>query len=81
MLLDSSPILLIPDNLYMAAAADGIMLVVRGRARPARAICCARRAILERVGHADPRGRPQPDARSKQLNQYYKHYSAYYKRR
>ena len=60
--MDSSPILLIPDNLYMAAAADGIVLVVAVPARRGRGTCCAPRAILERSGTPIVGRRPEPDA-------------------
>ena len=62
MLLDSSPILLIPDNLYMAAATDGVILVVPLRHHaPARPP--AHQEIIEQVGHADPGRRPEPATR------------------
>ena len=75
-LLDSSPILLIPDNLYMAAAADGIVLVVSvGTTRPRDLV--RTKELLERAGtpivgvvmNRTPIG---------QLNAYYKQYRAYY---
>lgn len=75
-LLDSSPILLIPDNLYIAAAADGIVLVVSvGTTRPRDLV--RTKAILERAGtpivgvvmNRTPIG---------ELNAYYKQYRAYY---
>ncbi len=75
-LMDSSPILLIPDNLYIAAAADGIVLVVSvGTTRPRDLVRA--KEILERAGtpivgvvmNRTPIG---------QLNAYYKQYRAYY---
>ena len=75
-LLDSSPILLIPDNLYMAAAADGIVLVVAvGQTRPRDVIRA--KAILERSG-TPILGVVLNRTPVKQLNSYYKQYSAYY---
>jgi receptor protein-tyrosine kinase len=75
-LMDSSPILLIPDNLYMAAAADGIVLVVAvGQTRPRdllRAQTLLARAGTPIVGVVLNR------TPVKQLNSYYKQYSAYY---
>ena len=75
-LLDSSPILLIPDNLYMAAAADAIVLVVAvGQTRP-RDLLRAK-AILERSG-TPILGVVLNRTPVKHLNSYYKQYSAYY---
>jgi capsular exopolysaccharide synthesis family protein len=75
-LLDSSPILLIPDNLYMAAAVDGIVLVVAvGQTRP-RDLLRAK-AILERSG-TPILGVVLNRTPVKHLNSYYKQYSAYY---
>jgi Mrp family chromosome partitioning ATPase len=75
-LLDSSPILLIPDNLYMAAAADGIVLVVAvGQTRPRDVIRA--KTILERSG-TPILGVVLNRTPVKQLNSYYKQYSAYY---
>lgn len=75
-LLDSSPILLIPDNLYMAAAADGIVLVVAvGQTRPRDVL--RTKAILERAG-TPILGVVLNRTPVKQLNSYYKQYSAYY---
>jgi capsular exopolysaccharide synthesis family protein len=75
-LLDSSPILLIPDNLYMAAAADGILLVVSvGTTRP-RDVLRAKE-LLERAGTPIV-GVVLNRTPLKQLNNYYKQYSAYY---
>ena len=75
-LMDTSPILLVPDNLYMAAAADGIVLVVAvGRTR-ARDLARAR-ALLERSGTRIV-GVVLNRTPVKQLNAYYKQYSGYY---
>jgi succinoglycan biosynthesis transport protein ExoP len=75
-LMDSSPILLIPDNLYMAAAADGIVLVVAvGQTRPRDVL--RTKAILERTGTPIV-GVVLNRTPVKRLNAYYKHYSGYY---
>jgi succinoglycan biosynthesis transport protein ExoP len=75
-LLDSSPILLIPDNLYMAAAADGIVLVVAvGQTRPRDLVRA--KAILDRSG-TPILGVVLNRTPVKHLNSYYKQYSAYY---
>jgi succinoglycan biosynthesis transport protein ExoP len=75
-LMDSSPILLMPDNLYIAAAADGIVLVVSvGTTRPRDLV--RTKEILDRAGtpivgvvmNRTPIG---------QLNAYYKQYRGYY---
>ena len=59
-LIDSSPILLIPDNLYMAAAADGIILVVAVGQTRSRDIL--RTKAPARAGrHSDHRRRAEPD--------------------
>jgi polysaccharide biosynthesis transport protein len=75
-LMDSSPILLIPDNLYMAAASDGIVLVVAvGQTRPRELL--KTKALLDRAG-TPILGVVLNRTPVKQLNSYYKHYSAYY---
>jgi tyrosine-protein kinase Etk/Wzc len=75
-LMDSSPILLIPDNLYMAAAADGIVLVVAvGQTRPRDLV--RTKAILERAGTPIV-GVVLNRTPVKHLNSYYKQYSGYY---
>jgi succinoglycan biosynthesis transport protein ExoP len=75
-LMDSSPILLIPDNLYMAAAADGIVLVVAvGQTRPRDLL--RTKAILERTGTPIV-GVVLNRTPVKHLNAYYKQYSGYY---
>jgi len=75
-LLDTSPILLIPDNLYMAAAAEGIVLVVAvGQTRPRDLV--RTKALLERAGTPIV-GVVLNRTPVKQLNSYYKQYSAYY---
>jgi polysaccharide biosynthesis transport protein len=75
-LMDSSPILLIPDNLYMAAAADGIVLVVAvGQTRPRDLL--RTKALLERAGTPIV-GVVLNRTPLKHLNSYYKQYSAYY---
>lgn len=75
-LMDSSPILLIPDNLYMAAAADGVVLVVAvGQTRPRDLV--RTKAILERAGTPIV-GVVLNRTPVKHLNGYYKQYSGYY---
>ena len=75
-LLDTSPILLIPDNLYMAAAAEGIVLVVAvGQTRPRDLL--RTKALLERAGTPIV-GVVMNRTPIKQLNSYYRQYSAYY---
>jgi succinoglycan biosynthesis transport protein ExoP len=75
-LMDTSPILLIPDNLYMAAAADGIVLVVAvGQTRPRDLVRA--KTLLERAGTPIV-GVVLNRTPLKQLNSYYKQYSAYY---
>ena len=75
-LLDSSPILLIPDNLYMAAAADGIILVVAvGQTRPQDIL--RTQLLLERAG-TPIIGVVLNRTPVKHLNSYYKQYSGYY---
>jgi polysaccharide biosynthesis transport protein len=79
-ILDSSPILLIPDNLYMAAAVDGVILVVHsGTTRP--------RDLLRTKELFEKAGTPiigvvlnqVPLKRMTQYYSYYKHYKAYVK--
>jgi receptor protein-tyrosine kinase len=75
-LMDSSPILLIPDNLYIAAAADGIIVVVSvGTTRPRDLL--RTKEILERAG-TPILGVVLNRTPIKQLNSYYKQYSGYY---
>jgi succinoglycan biosynthesis transport protein ExoP len=75
-IMDSSPILLIPDNLYMAAAADGIVIVVAvGQTRPRDLL--RTKTILERAG-TPIIGVVLNRTPVKQLNSYYKQYGAYY---
>jgi len=75
-LMDTSPILLIPDNLYMAAAADGIVLVVAvGQTRPRDLL--RTKQLLERAGTPIV-GVVLNRTPVKHLNSYYKQYSAYY---
>jgi len=76
-LMDSSPILLIPDNLYIAAAADGIVLVVgAGTTRPRDLL--RTKATLERAGTPIV-GVVLNRTPLKQLNTYYKQYGSYYR--
>jgi succinoglycan biosynthesis transport protein ExoP len=75
-LMDSSPILLIPENLYMAAASDGIVLVVAvGQTRPRDLL--KTKALLDRAG-TPVLGVVLNRTPVNQLNSYYKQYSAYY---
>jgi polysaccharide biosynthesis transport protein len=75
-LMDSSPILLIPDNLYIAAAADGIVLVVSvGTTRPRDLV--RTKEILARAGTPIV-GVVLNRTPIKRLNAYYKQYNAYY---
>src|SRR6266478_531652 len=75
-LMDSPPILLIPDNLYMAAASDGIVLVVAvGQTRPRDLL--KTKALLDRAG-TPVLGVVLNRTPVNQLNSYYKQYSAYY---
>ena len=48
-LLDSSPILLIPENQFMAAAVDGVLLVVQAGVTRARDLLRAKQ-ILDKSG-------------------------------
>ena len=76
-LIDSSPALLIPENLYVAAAVDGIILVAdSGSTRP--------RDLLQAKEVLDRTGTPvigvvvnRVPVRS--VNSYYRKYSAYYR--
>ena len=75
-LMDSSPILLIPDNLYMAAAADGVVVVVAvGQTRPQDLL--RTKAILDRAGTPIV-GVVLNRTPVKNLNGYYKQYRGYY---
>ena len=75
-IMDSSPFLLIPDNLYMAAAADGIVIVVAvGQTRPRDLL--RTKTILERAG-TPIIGVVVNRTPVKHLNSYYKQYGAYY---
>ncbi len=76
-LLDSSPILLIPDNLYMAAATDGVILVCQsGTTRP-RDLLRAK-SILEKSG-TPILGVVLNQVPVRKVNQYYSYYRAYAK--
>lgn len=75
-IMDSSPILLIPDNLYMASAADGIVVVVSvGQTRPRDLV--RTHSILQRSG-TPILGVVLNRTPIKQLNTYYRQYSGYY---
>ncbi|MDP2626481.1 MAG: polysaccharide biosynthesis tyrosine autokinase [Candidatus Rokubacteria bacterium] len=74
-LLDSSPILLIPDNLYMAAAADGVLLVVQsGVTRPRELL--RTKDIIEKSG-TPIIGVVLNQVPVKAVNQYYNYYRSY----
>ena len=74
-LLDSSPILLIPDNLYMAAAADGVLLVVQsGVTRPRELL--RTKDIIEKSG-TPIIGVVLYQVPVKAVNQYYSDYRSY----
>jgi succinoglycan biosynthesis transport protein ExoP len=75
-LIDSSPALLIPENLYVAAAADGIILVAdSGSTRP-RDLLRAKE-LLEHSG-TPVIGVVINRVPLKSVNYYYRRYSAYY---
>ncbi len=76
-LIDSSPILLVPDNLYIASAADGILLVVDSGATRPRDLIRTKEA-LERTGTPIV-GVVLNRAPLRQTNYYYKQYMTYYK--
>jgi len=76
-LVDSSPILLVPDNLYIASAADGVVLVVdSGSTRPRDLL--RTKEILERT-NTPIVGVVLNRTPLKQTNYYYKQYMSYYK--
>jgi polysaccharide biosynthesis transport protein len=76
-LIDSSPILLVPDNLYIASAADAILLVVdSGSTRPRDLL--RTKEMLERTG-TPVVGVVLNRTPLRQTNYYYKHYMSYYK--
>lgn len=76
-LLDSSPILFIPDNLYMAAAADGIVIVVQvGVTRPRDLV--RTKEILEKSG-TPIIGVVLNQMPLRRAGQYYGYYNRYYK--
>jgi succinoglycan biosynthesis transport protein ExoP len=76
-LLDSSPILLIPDNLYMAAATDGIILVCQaGLTRPRDFLRA--KSIIEKSG-TPILGVVLNQVSVRKVNQYYSYYRAYAK--
>ena len=76
-LLDSSPILLIPDNLYMAAATDGVVLVCQsGTTRPRDFLRA--KSIIEKSG-TPILGVVLNQVPVRKVNQYYSYYRAYAK--
>ncbi len=76
-LLDSSPILLIPDNLYMAAATDGVILVCQSGITRPRDFLRAK-SILEKSG-TPILGVVLNQVPVRKVNQYYSYYRAYAK--
>src|SRR5258705_249051 len=76
-LLDSSPILLIPDNLYMAAATDGVILVCQSGITRPRDLLRAK-SILEQSG-TPILGVVLNQVPVRKVNQYYSYYRAYAK--
>lgn len=76
-LIDSSPILLVPDNLYMASAADGILLVVDSSSTRPRDLLRTKE-VLERTGTPIV-GVVLNRAPLKRTHYYYKQYMTYYK--
>jgi capsular exopolysaccharide synthesis family protein len=76
-LLDSSPILLVPDNLYMAAAADGVLLVVQAGVTRPRELLRAKE-VVEKTG-TPIIGVVLNQVPVKRVNQYYSYYRAYAK--
>lgn len=74
---DSSPILLVPDNLYVAAAADGILLVVQaGVTRPRDLV--RTKEILDKAGTPIV-GVVLNQMPLRRIQQYYAYYNRYYK--
>jgi polysaccharide biosynthesis transport protein len=76
-LLDSSPILLIPDNLYMAAATDGVILVCQAGVTRPRDFLRAKN-IIEKSG-TPILGVVLNQVPVRKVNQYYSYYRAYAK--
>jgi succinoglycan biosynthesis transport protein ExoP len=76
-LLDSSPILLIPDNLYMAAATDGVILVCQSGITRPRDFLRAK-SIIEKSG-TPILGVVLNQVPVRKVNQYYSYYRAYAK--
>lgn len=76
-LLDSSPILLIPDNLYMAAATDGVILVCQAGVTRPRDFLRAKN-IIEKSG-TPILGVVLNQVSVRKVNQYYSYYRAYAK--
>jgi capsular exopolysaccharide synthesis family protein len=76
-LIDSSPILLVPDNLYMASAADAILLVVDSSSTRPRDLLRTKE-VLERTGTPIV-GVVLNRAPLKRTHYYYKQYMTYYK--
>ena len=75
-LIDSSPVLLIPENLYVAAAADGIILVADSGSTPPRDLLRAKE-MLEHSG-TPVIGVVVNRMPLKSVNYYYRRYTAYY---
>lgn len=76
-LMDSSPALLIPENLYVAAATDGIILVVNSGSTRPRDLLRAKE-VLDRSG-TPVIGVIVNRMPLKSINYYYRHYTSYYR--
>jgi succinoglycan biosynthesis transport protein ExoP len=76
-LIDSSPILLVPDNLYIASAADAVLLVVDSASTRPRDLLRTKE-VLERTGTPIV-GVVLNRAPLKRTHYYYKQYMTYYK--
>ncbi|HET8579238.1 MAG TPA: hypothetical protein VFO18_19230, partial [Methylomirabilota bacterium] len=76
-LMDCSPALLIPENLYVAAAADGIILVVNSGATHPRDLLKAKE-LLEHSG-TPVIGVVVNRMPLKSVNYYYRRYTSYYR--
>ena len=76
-LCDSSPVLLISDNLFLAAAVDAVILVARVGSTGCRDLARAR-TMLDEVG-AGVVGVVLNDMPVSRLRRYYKRYKRYYK--
>jgi capsular exopolysaccharide synthesis family protein len=75
-LCDSAPVLLVPDNLFLATAVDAVILVVRAGSTGCRDLAQAK-AVLENVG-ARILGVVLNDMPSSRLKRYYRRYYRHY---